>query len=97
MEEGSLPFPVICSLLRLGVKYKFVDILEEVMERLTSTFPSTNNDWNSPNRLDLIKMDYHADDYELLRLARSLGIRSVLPRLLYEIVNIADIGATASP
>ncbi|KAF7979811.1 hypothetical protein HWV62_40876 [Athelia sp. TMB] len=40
-RKTPLPFAIACSPLRLACVYEFVDLLEEIMERLTHTFPST--------------------------------------------------------
>ncbi|KAF7979803.1 hypothetical protein HWV62_40860 [Athelia sp. TMB] len=92
-SDGTpLSCAITCSLLRLAHKYQFVDLLEDIMERLTRTFPSTLEGWDAANRRSFIKMDPEssADEYDLLSLAHSLGVHSILPALLYQCVNIGD-------
>ncbi|KZP20321.1 hypothetical protein FIBSPDRAFT_541550 [Athelia psychrophila] len=91
VDATSLPFPVIRSLLRLGHKYNFVELLAEAMERLTRYFPATIKGWDSPHRNAYIVMPYVASYFELVSLARTLGLPFILPALFYECVTTASL------
>ena len=79
--------------MRLSHAYQFVDILDEITTRLTRTFPSTLEDWDDEDdrtRFIVTNPASRADEFALLPLARDLGLRAILPALLYQCVATTD-------
>ncbi|KAF7979802.1 hypothetical protein HWV62_40858 [Athelia sp. TMB] len=91
-DGTPLPCTIVCSLLRLAHKYQFAEILEEIMERLSHSFPSTLEDWDAADRTWLIATNpaSRADECALLAIARDLGLHPILPALLYQCVATGD-------
>ncbi|KAF8146888.1 hypothetical protein K438DRAFT_1868551 [Mycena galopus ATCC 62051] len=80
--QPSLPLPVVSSLIRLGRKYDFKDVLDSAVERVTFEHPTTLEEYDSrwplqytPTRIDA----YSAFPFDMLELARENDIISALP------------------
>ncbi|KZP04392.1 hypothetical protein FIBSPDRAFT_404984 [Athelia psychrophila] len=80
-----MPLPVLSAFLRLGSKYDIQKLNIQARKKLFQNFPSTlAADDASDTHFDGIEKP-KADPYiELLLIARSAGLLSIIPRVLYE-------------
>ncbi|KAJ7125130.1 hypothetical protein C8R44DRAFT_782400 [Mycena epipterygia] len=88
--QKALPLPAVASLIRLGRKYDFRDLLDTALERITFENPATLEEYDMlpPKQYTTTRLvDYEGILYDIVTLARENDILSVLPCAYYRAVK----------
>ncbi|KAJ6452458.1 hypothetical protein C8R45DRAFT_1040702 [Mycena sanguinolenta] len=93
-KEQEKPFTLVAVMLRLGKKYEFDQLREDAVTRLERRFPTTFSSFQAgANRSGIV--EYPGLVYDAMNLARTTGLRSILPAALYSACTssskVADI------
>ncbi|KAJ7188680.1 hypothetical protein C8R46DRAFT_877613 [Mycena filopes] len=91
--QKALPLPAIAAHVRLGVKYEFRGLLELALERLTTDFPTTLEEYDAHQLCDTRRIVfYDGIEFDIITLARENNILSVLPCAFYRLAIRTDAG-----
>jgi len=97
-NEKAVPFPVIASLVRLGRKYDFENLLNAAVERLTFEYPSSfeeyralcgNQDIHSFSRI----LDSPGLHFDVITVARENNLFSILPCAYFRAIRCYEQAA----
>ncbi|KAJ7188687.1 hypothetical protein C8R46DRAFT_1205828 [Mycena filopes] len=94
LAQTSLPLPIIGALIRLGRRYKFLELFKSAVERLTFENPATFEEYHA-----LISDSYtmtriaHCPgvDFDILSLAQENNIQTILPFAFYRVVQSTEL------
>jgi hypothetical protein len=81
--KKQLPFAVVAAFLRLGTKYEIPDLRAEATKRLVTDYP-LGLELLEPRTNEKISIQpYYGKIFDVVNLAREMGILSILPVALY--------------
>ncbi|KAJ7772123.1 hypothetical protein DFH07DRAFT_697061, partial [Mycena maculata] len=93
-NEKAIPFPIIASIVRLGRKYDFEDLLRAAVERLTFENPSSLEHYDALRVKDKVVppriLDYSGLCFDVITLARENHLSSILPCAYYRVITSYD-------
>ncbi|KAJ7716512.1 hypothetical protein B0H16DRAFT_1388833 [Mycena metata] len=82
-NETAVPFTIIASVVRLGRKYEFEQLLEAAVDRLTFEYPKDLRQYDEVRRSLTRILPYPGIHYDVITLARENNLLSVLPSAYY--------------
>ncbi|KAJ7246356.1 hypothetical protein C8J57DRAFT_726393 [Mycena rebaudengoi] len=83
-DESPPSLGAIVASLRLGKKYDFAPFRKDAIRRLKYELPSTLEGWDQKNKFSWTKIEHtDAMEFPLIRVAREVGLVSILPALFY--------------
>ncbi|KAJ7686531.1 hypothetical protein B0H17DRAFT_714011 [Mycena rosella] len=86
-NKESLPFNMVASIVRLGRKYDFKELLDTAIDRLTRLYPSTLAEFHSPPKSPSLITLEKGLQFEVINLATENGIFSILPCAYYRVIE----------